>query len=636
MDPLDAADAETRGHFLAFSLGPVQPFIASARSVRDLWTGSYLLSWLCLAAMQPIRHRFGDGAILSPSLDGNPLLETRGDAREGLPSACLPNRFLARIPDDDDDTTRLLADECERSCRAGWKRISGAVRQGLAVRMEGLDPHWDRLWDDQVDDFFEVHTVVLPLARCDAPTLERLLGEQNDPTRPDGLAWGRLQLIARLMEARRSAGHHPAYAARGDVPQKCSLLGSYEQMGPAGLDESRRFWEALAVPENAWSGTRTRQSERLCAVSLVKRFAWPAFLHEEVGLPPESGYFPDTATVAASRWLATEPEIRPDRERGEHGAWSGQWLHRAEHEGPGRRRVDDDRDPPPRDGLLRTIRRKRLAQDAPPAYLAILMMDGDRLGQWLAGIGPDGTTATRVAPNEWIAAISRALAQFSVGRVPEIVRRHGGIPIYSGGDDVLAFLPLEDALPCVRELRDAYVEGWARWVEPLCEPEARSGATVSAGLAVVHHKEDLRYALGRARAAEHAAKEAGRDAVTLAICRRSGEHTSVDLPREMVPRLERWHASFAAGASDRWLYTLRSEFPTLGGDGLPWPAVKAEVRRVAARAEDSARRIDPGEAVGLLDAYREAMEGRGRSRERVLEDFITLAQSASFLARGRD
>jgi CRISPR-associated protein Cmr2 len=30
--------------FLSFFLGPVQPFIAAARSIRDLWSGSYFLS----------------------------------------------------------------------------------------------------------------------------------------------------------------------------------------------------------------------------------------------------------------------------------------------------------------------------------------------------------------------------------------------------------------------------------------------------------------------------------------------------------------------------------------------------------------------------------------------------------------
>lgn len=36
---------------LHFTLGPVQGFIADARRTRDLWAGSFLLSWLTGQAM---------------------------------------------------------------------------------------------------------------------------------------------------------------------------------------------------------------------------------------------------------------------------------------------------------------------------------------------------------------------------------------------------------------------------------------------------------------------------------------------------------------------------------------------------------------------------------------------------------
>ncbi len=42
------------GAYLSFALGPVQPFIEAARSVRDLWSGSAILSWLAFAAMRPV------------------------------------------------------------------------------------------------------------------------------------------------------------------------------------------------------------------------------------------------------------------------------------------------------------------------------------------------------------------------------------------------------------------------------------------------------------------------------------------------------------------------------------------------------------------------------------------------------
>ena len=89
----------------------------------------------------------------------------------------------------------------------------------------------------------------------------------------------RLEASARLMEAQRTIRHVPASArtAPGEPsPPKCSLLGSYEQMGPAGLQESGRFWTAAADVQV--HGVRLRDRERLCAIALSKRFAAPAHL----------------------------------------------------------------------------------------------------------------------------------------------------------------------------------------------------------------------------------------------------------------------------------------------------------------------------------------------------------------------
>ena len=54
---LAAATDQTGAALLLFSLSPVQSFIQAARSVRDLWTGSTLLSWLTFQAMEPVLAR---------------------------------------------------------------------------------------------------------------------------------------------------------------------------------------------------------------------------------------------------------------------------------------------------------------------------------------------------------------------------------------------------------------------------------------------------------------------------------------------------------------------------------------------------------------------------------------------------
>ena len=48
------------------------------------------------------------------------------------------------------------------------------------------------------------------------------------------------------------------------------------------------------------------------------------------------------------------------------------------------------------------------------------------------------------------------MTNFAMFVVPSIVKRHSGFLIYSGGDDLLALLPVSTALRCARELRLAF------------------------------------------------------------------------------------------------------------------------------------------------------------------------------------
>jgi CRISPR-associated protein Cmr2 len=180
-------------------------------------------------------------------------------------------------------------------------------------------------------------------------------------------------------------------------------------------------------------------------------------------------------------------------------------------------------------------------------------------------------------------------------------------------------------------------------------------ATLSAGLAVVHYKEDLREALAAARKAVKRAKAGERNALFLVVQRRAGEHAGALCAWDTIREVEQWVEAFAKGASDRWVYHLRSELPTL--EGLPVEAIQAEIRRHLGRAEEETRKLlggAGGEEAGTLMAasfmsYLEMRAARikkgvrgsnsqdsGNRLGSFLADFITLLQSASFLARGRE
>ena len=191
-----------------------------------------------------------------------------------------------------------------------------------------------------------------------------------------------IELSARLMQSQRSVRPVPAYQAGSTSPPKCSLMGTYEQMGPDGLDDSRRFWEG--DPERDLEGAinrlevnrvRLRKGERLCAVALVKRFAAPAYLAKQLELEAEDLRFEDTSSVAAAEWYTRHEDLREYAKKQR----SSSWLHWARPN----QEQDEGEDVVPSAiwGSLKAAR----DQERPPAYYAILMVDGDEMGAWLRG-----------------------------------------------------------------------------------------------------------------------------------------------------------------------------------------------------------------------------------------------------------
>lgn len=141
-------------------------------------------------------------------------------------------------------------------------------------------------------------------------------------------------------------------------------------------------------------------------------------------------------------------------------------------------------------------------QDDETLYFAVLHMDGDKMGQRLAGMQRHTDHHT----------LSYKLAVFAEQMVPEIIHqkvneirvgRDGEARlVYAGGDDVLALLPLWAVLPVADAIRQKFA--------------AEIGGTMSAGISITPHKHPFSFALDEARLAEKRAKSHyGRNAVVI-------------------------------------------------------------------------------------------------------------------------
>ena len=677
--------------FLSFAAGPVQSFIEESRSLRDLWTGSVILSCIAFAAMRPILENYGPTAIVYPTLRGNPLMDIWLREEIGLTkiqkpddrarrSPSLPSRFLALIPwGNDGQTAKALAECCKQEAQTEWLELSRSVHSMLSGRPDVKFDGWDRDWEAQVNEVLNFHTTVVPETGLDERVMANLLGGENfedvwpesarvrlladaipKDARPryDQKSAGRwqaqLELSSRIMDAERMIHHIPVGPRAentGHVPPKCSLLGTFEQMGPADFSKAKCFWED-ASKKWRFEGVRLRKGERFSSVALTKRYAMPVHLQGRLGLEKNMA-FPDTATVAAEDWLRIV-----GIEWRKLSKWNGRWLHESNAI-----IEKDEEDPAPPDIL-------NLLKDAhtkPPSYYAILVMDGDDLGGWLRGQHmPRVRDVMHPKIRDWFekignpnvnlaleslrpmepalhATISGILGRFATRIAPKIVEEHAGTLIYSGGDDLLALLPAQQAVVCARSLRDAYRHGDG--------PELGMGdrATISAGLAFVHYKEDLRLALAAARDAEKHAKDAGRDALALRFMRRSGEHSRTLIDWDGSKWFGELVGEFVNGASNRWTYRLRDALSILSSaTDIPGELIAAEIRRLGNRSENIEQRHENGDVKGMGDQvsgwwqkYSDTRERRAQGDHQPnlgewLSDFTALCQGAAFIARGRD
>jgi CRISPR-associated protein Cmr2 len=343
-----------------------------------------------------------------------------------------------------------------------------------------------------------------------------------------------------------------------------------------------------------------------------------------------------------------------------------------------------------RDAALQTQRTCRDLRQAvgmaPPTYYVILLMDGDDMGKWLAGkhekmpafrdaMHPDILPKFDALENagDWQemlgtprplaanlhASLSAALSTFAWRCVRWVVEeRHFGRVVYAGGDDVLALLPLVEAIPAARELYALFTghaevkggdlrikddsSGFLEWEDEILLVPGPN-ITLSAGLAVVHHLYPLDAALAAAREAERAAKAVpGKAAIAVRVLKRSGETVTVrskwksmdDLFDKLVGHFaeERLSSRFAYDLSERALVVT----------ALPADAQKATLKQLVRRHKTSALADDAAHDLGeRLARWAQALDCGVPSEEikgvKVPQGFAELARwvvFARFVAQG--
>lgn len=169
----------------SMQFGPVQDFIAQARSTSDLWAGSHLLSRLTWEGIKTLCHELGPDSVLIPQLRGVAIVDAWLYEEQGLPidlfkqagaewthknddtnplfAAALPNKFTALVPK---SRVSDLAAAIEKNVRE-WVRNLGHDMLAALLTTAGENPDDENLpcWDqlkNQLEGFPECYWAAVP------------------------------------------------------------------------------------------------------------------------------------------------------------------------------------------------------------------------------------------------------------------------------------------------------------------------------------------------------------------------------------------------------------------------------------------------------------------------------------------
>lgn len=546
------SDLNNKVH-LSFTIGPVQAFVAQARRTRDLWTGSWLLSYLSETAL--VAAEKAGGAAVIPHRSNPGVITSKQTAVGGI-----PNHFELLF--DSKEDAENAAGISLQALRAAWLKIAEAVWKRYIEPVADKGNQTQAIWDRQVENFWETSWVI-GVPREGATT------------------------ISHLTAARKNLRN---VSTRVEPGVKCSLMGSMQEIsGFVGISKNERkaqkdFWEA--IQDNTRTLDFRENGERLCAIALVKRL-FPYVVNEAVGsdvcdeLTGQESW-PSTAFFAAYPWLEKVKDVAvseakafaevasSDYQNSERRAAKDLGLHDdwAHLDGPAwfassvKQQIAKS-ETKSNDKMLALLHKlyKEAGDRKPVPYYAMLLMDGDSMGKLLASMKASGSEDDNLSKN---------LGQFSES-VKDIVNEHAGRTIYAGGDDVMAILPANTAFSAADSLSRKYAKCFKN------NPQA----TLSGAIVFAHWKFSLRQVLLEAHhLLDDVAKDGtGRDALAIGIIQGSGLNAVWSAPWKVIRgqkedafgKLNEFIEKFSDNSSNQetnqfnasFLYKLRDQFSKL-------------------------------------------------------------------------
>lgn len=394
---------------------------------------------------------------------------------------------------------------------------------------------------------------------------------------------------------------------KGEQGRKCSLCGmhnslfyngSFGQKPPAFLSR-----HAVSVDNNL-----LKKNEAICSICALKRFK-------------NSTSFPSVAEIAMKETLSEEEfrqlnksNIDPEILYNENDAST---YMESENSQVIIKEAEN----------LKNQITERLKKEgkALPKYYALIMYDGDNMGNLLSGAELKGGENLQSFHQDLAGSLSEN-AKKNTYKVDQ-----AGKTVYAGGDDFMGFCTLKKLLPTLKELKETFDKQVNQKLQHFLKPS--SDITMSAGVVIAHYKTPLYIVLNWARKMVQASKDrAGKKSVTMAVLKHSGDIQKItwqwgeiiDKMQEILDQLK------SKKFSTKFIYTLDEEFRKLDyeTDKSYDRQFDSELKRLIKRSgtERSSKNVD------LINQLHGACLDL-KAKVKNIEDYFSLMRIIAFLYR---
>jgi len=273
---------------LLLSLGPVQSFIASARKTEDLWSGSYILSYLTEKAIA-----FNQKQAEEQQIAVDLIFPTTTEVNPDPMVAAFPNRILCLVHGDPEVTAQLACTVESKLYGYFGEICSFGIQEVFSQSNVDLDT-LKAMVRDQVKVFFEVFWAVEPICEEGYETTRRKIE-------------GRLAAVKnnRIFDPHEQNGIACTVCGERDALLDCpysptARIGTMRyQLRTMWAKRRRKYRSAGHSGDSADErdeGGRIRDNEFLCGICLGKRTA-----REFFGKIRNRYYVPFRSTVEIAR-----------------------------------------------------------------------------------------------------------------------------------------------------------------------------------------------------------------------------------------------------------------------------------------------------------------------------------------------